>query len=187
MHEMDWYSLVKFLHVVSAVVWVGGGLMLTMLGLRASMAGDIAATAQAMRASGEMGGRVMMPASLATFAFGFAMCWFWVGFSDLWVLIGLACYATTFLIGALVFKPAGERMAATLTRDGVSPAALAEGLRVLKVARFDYAVMLVVLADMVLKPSGSDVAILGAMAAVLAAGVFAAFGGGSRRPALVQP
>lgn len=183
---MDWYSLVKFLHVVSAIVWVGGGLMLTMLGLRASMAGDIAATAQAMRASGEMGGRVMMPASLATLVFGLVMCWFWVGFSDLWVLIGLACYATTFLIGAFVFKPAGERMAATMAREGVTPAALAEGARVLKVARFDYAVMLVVLADMVLKPSGSDVAVLGATVAVLAAGAFAAFGGGSGRPALAQ-
>jgi uncharacterized membrane protein len=77
---MDWYSLVKFLHVVSAIVWVGGGLMLAMLGLRAMLAGNPAATAQAMRASGEMGGRVMMPASLATFVFGFVMCWFWVAF-----------------------------------------------------------------------------------------------------------
>jgi uncharacterized membrane protein len=184
---MDWYSLVKFLHVVSAMVWVGGGLMLAMLGLRAMLAGDPAATAQAMRASGEMGGRVMMPASLATFVFGFVMCWFWLGFSDLWVRIGLAGYAVTFLIGTFVFKPAGERMAAMIAREGVTPAALAEGARTLRVARFDYAVMLVVVGAMVLKPTGHDVAILGAMAAVLAAGAFAAFGGGgSGRPALAQ-
>ncbi|TIS17226.1 MAG: hypothetical protein E5X11_31285, partial [Mesorhizobium sp.] len=24
-HTMDWYSIVKFLHVVSAILWVGGG------------------------------------------------------------------------------------------------------------------------------------------------------------------
>jgi uncharacterized membrane protein len=182
---MDWYSLVKFLHVVSAVVWVGGGLMLTMLGLRAVLAGDMVATAQAMRASGEMGGRVMMPASLATLVFGLVLCWFWVGFSELWVLIGLAGYATTFVIGAFVFKPAGERMAAAIARDGITPAALGEGARILRVARLDYAVMLVVLADMVLKPSIRDVGIRVAMTLVLIAGVVAASGGGGR-PALAQ-
>ncbi|TIV31179.1 MAG: hypothetical protein E5V96_30475, partial [Mesorhizobium sp.] len=28
---MDWYSIVKFLHVVSAILWVGGGFVLFLL------------------------------------------------------------------------------------------------------------------------------------------------------------
>lgn len=182
---MDWYSIAKLAHVISALVWVGGGLMLSLLGLRAAQTNDDAAMAQAMRASGEMGGRIMMPASLLTLVFGLVMCWFWIGFSDLWIVIGLAGYFTTFLIGALVFKPSGERMAAAIAKDGVTPAALAEGHRILKIARFDYAVMLVVVADMVLKPTAADTGILAAMAVILAAGAAATFGDWNK-PAMAE-
>ena len=50
------------------------------------------------------------------------------------------------------------------------------GRRILKVARFDYSVMLIVVADMVLKPTSGDTGILAAMAVVLMLGVVAAFG-----------
>ncbi|WP_292091826.1 hypothetical protein [Mesorhizobium sp.] len=49
--------------------------------------------------------------SMLTLAFGLIMCWFSVGFSDLWILIGLAGYATTFCIGMFIFKPTADRMA----------------------------------------------------------------------------
>ncbi|HSK38990.1 MAG TPA: hypothetical protein VK943_04410, partial [Arenibaculum sp.] len=96
--------------------------------------------------------------------------------TDLWIVIGLAGYAATFLIGRLIFKPTSERLAATVARDGITPAALEEGRGMLKVARLDYAVMLVVIADMVFKPTFADTALLTAMAVVLLAGAAAAFG-----------
>lgn len=43
-------------------------------------------------------------------------------------------------------------------------------------ARFDYAVMLVIIADTVFKPTLSDVSVLAAMAVLIAAGAWAAFG-----------
>ncbi|TIT55475.1 MAG: hypothetical protein E5W63_23980, partial [Mesorhizobium sp.] len=57
-----------------------------------------------------------------------------------------------------------------IARDGVTPAALAYGQRILRAARFDYAVMLVIITDMVLKPTLHDVVILAGMMMVLAAG-----------------
>ena len=36
----DWYAVFRVLHVVLAVFWVGGGLLLTMLGLRAERSDD---------------------------------------------------------------------------------------------------------------------------------------------------
>ena len=117
-----------------------------------------------------------MPSSLVTLLTGVTMSWFWVGFSDLWIIIGLAGFATTFLIGTLIFKPTAERMAAVIARDGITPAALVEGRRILKVARFDYAMMLVIVAAMVLKPTSTDIVVLTGMALVLLVGAVAAFG-----------
>ncbi|GLS39669.1 hypothetical protein GCM10010869_52660 [Mesorhizobium tianshanense] len=177
---MDWYSIVKFLHVVSAILWVGGGFTLMVLAVRADRAGNIEGMLQAMRATGELGNRFFAPMSMLTLAFGLIMCGFWVGFSDLWILIGLVGYATTFCIGMFVFKPTADRMAAMIAKDGVTPAALAQGQRILSAARLDYSVMLVIIADMVLKPTLNDITILGCMALVLTTGIALALGGARR-------
>lgn len=174
---MDWYSIVKFLHITSAVLWVGGGFVLFLLGVLAERAGNIEEKLQAMRASGQLGGRFFAPMSMLTLIFGLIMCGFWVGFSELWIIIGLVGYATTFSIGMFIFKPTGERMGAMIAKEGVTPAVLAIGQRMMSAARFDYAVMLVIIADMVLKPTAHDLGILAGMALVVVLGAGLAFGG----------
>ena len=174
---MDWYSIVKFLHVAAAIVWLGGGFTLMLQGLRADRAGDIAGTVQAMRATADLGNRLFLPASMLTLLFGLILCWFWVGFTDLWIILGLCGFAASALIGSLIFKPTADRMAAIIARDGVTEGALVEGRRILHIAKFDYAVMLIIVADMVLKPTAADTAILTAMAVLLLGGVALAFGG----------
>jgi hypothetical protein len=116
--------------------------------------------------------------SMLTLIFGLVMCGFWVGFTELWIVIGLVGYATTFSIGMLVFKPTGERMGAMVAEQGITPAVLAIGQRMMKWARLDYAVMLVIIADMVLKPTLHDIGILAGMAMVVALGAALGFGGG---------
>lgn len=173
---MDWYSIVKFLHVVTAILWVGGGFVLFLLGVLAERAGNIEDKLQAMRASGQLGGRFFAPMSMLTLIFGLIMCSFWVGFSDLWIIIGLVGYATTFSIGMFIFKPTGERMGVMIAKDGITPAVLAIGQRMMSAARFDYAVMLVVIADMVLKPTVHDIGILAGMVLVVVVGATLALG-----------
>ncbi|QKC81296.1 DUF2269 family protein [Mesorhizobium sp. NZP2077] len=177
---MDWYSIVKFLHIVSATLWVGGGFVLFLLGVLAERAGNIEDKLQAMRSSGQLGGRFFAPMSMLTLLFGLIMCAFWIGFFDLWIIIGLVGYATTFSIGMFIFKPTGERMGAMIAKEGVTPSVLATGQRMMSAARFDYAVMLVIVADMVLKPTTHDVGILAGMMLVLVAGATLAFGGSRR-------
>jgi hypothetical protein len=177
---MDWYSIVKFFHIVTAILWVGGGFVLFLLGVLAERAGSVEEKLQAIRASGQLGGRFFAPMSMLTLIFGLIMCSFWVGFADLWIVIGLVGYATTFSIGMFVFKPIGERMGAVIAKEGMSPAVLAMGQRMMSVARFDYAVMLVVVADMVLKPTEHDIGILAGMILVVIAGAALAFGGSRR-------
>lgn len=168
---MDWYTILKFLHVVTAMVWVGGGFLLALVAIRAERADDREAMLVNMRNTGKLGNLVFMPAALLTLASGLLMCWFWVGFSDPWIVIALAGYATTFVIGAGIMKPTSDRLAAQVERDGMNAPAMAIGRRMLQIARFDYTVMLIIVAAMVLKPTLDDIAILAAMAAVLVAGV----------------
>ncbi|MEZ5803874.1 MAG: DUF2269 family protein [Rhizobiaceae bacterium] len=180
---MDWFTLVKLAHIACAVVWVGGGFALMLAAARADRAGDMAGTLQIMRMIGDLGNRLFMPMSMLTLLFGLVMCWFWVGFTDLWIVLGLIGFAASALIGMTVFKPTADRMNAMIAKDGVTPAAMAEGRRILTMARLDYTVMLLVVADMVLKPSADQAGLLAVMAVVLVIGAASAFAGPGRAAA----
>lgn len=177
---MDWYSIVKFLHIVTATIWVGGGFTLMLLGVLADRAGNRENVMFIMRTVAQLGNRLFAPMSMLTLLFGLIMAWFWIGFSNLWIVIALCGFAAAFVTGTFVFKPTADKMLALVEKEGISPAAMDLARRMLAFGKIDYAVMLVVVADMVLKPTLDDVAILGAMVAVLAAGVAMAFGGARR-------
>jgi len=167
---MDWYSIVKLVHVTSAILWLGGGFVVILVSVRAQRSGDPHSLLVNMRNTASLGTILFMPASLATLATGILLAALWIGFSDLWIMIGLAGAASTFLTGVLFLKPVGDRLTAMVAKDGVTPAVIEEGGRLLRIAKFDYTVMLVIIADMVLKPTASDPAILGAMGALIVAG-----------------
>ena len=117
---------------------------------------------------GALGKTLFVPASFATFVFGLAMV-FAAGwsFAELWVILGLAGFAATFLTGILVLEPRGKKIGAMLARDGVTAAAIAEGRKLVTVSRIDYVILFLVVADMALKPTPADIGVLAAMAAVL--------------------
>lgn len=167
---MDWYSIVKLLHVTSAILWLGGGFVLILVSVRAERSRDPQALMFNMRNTAFLGKILFMPASMATLATGILLAALWTGFSDLWIVIGLAAAVSTFLTGVLFIKPVGDRLDAMIAKDGVTPAVFEEGGKLLRIAKFDYTVMLVVIADMVLKPTASDPAILGAMGALVVVG-----------------
>lgn len=174
---MDWYALVKLAHIVCAIVWVGGGFALMLAATRAYRTGDLAGTLQIMRMVADLGNRLFMPMSMLTLIFGLIMCWFWSGFGDLWIVLGLIGFAASALIGSLIFKPTADRMNALIARDGPTPAAMAEGRRILKMARLDYTVMLLVVADMVLKPRPDQIGVLAVMAVLFIIGAMSALTG----------
>lgn len=169
---MDYYSVLKFLHVFAAVCWVGGGLCLTVLGTYASSRRDEAEMMRVVDQVAFLANRWFMPASLLTLIFGFAAAWLNGLFGQLWVILGLAGAAMAFATGALVLGPAAERIR-KLKLAGREADALPLGRKLLSTAKFDYVVMFVVIADMVLKPTLADVWMLGVLAAILAGGAVA--------------
>jgi uncharacterized membrane protein len=149
-----WYGVFKWIHVTVAVFWVGGGLLLTVLGLKAQSSDEPSEVVTLAGWAGWVGERIFAPAGLVVLAMGIAMTqdahWGWGTF---WIDAGLAGYAITFVTGVGVLSPLAKKAHSLATTKGpTDPETLAAIDRILLVARFDVALLVLVVADMVLKP-----------------------------------
>jgi uncharacterized membrane protein len=150
-----WYSAFKTVHVIAAVVWIGGGALLTILGLVAERTNDPVELATVARWAATVGEKLFAPAGLVVVAMGIAMMvntdWGWGRF---WVIAGLVGYAITFILGIGVLAPLAKKVAALLDEKGANdPETTAQIKKILLIARVDVALLLLVVVDMVTKPS----------------------------------
>jgi uncharacterized membrane protein len=171
---LDWYSIFKLLHVVSAIIWLGGALIMVILGIRADRArndNDIVAIVRQVAWAGE---RVYVPASLATLIFGLVAAWFGNLWGHLWIILGLVGVAATIALGVGVLTPRAKKAEAGFAARGVAPDVVATCREILTIAKFDMVLLFTIVADMVLKPTVNDWLTLAIMAAVIvvAAAVF---------------
>jgi len=153
----DWYAVFRVLHVVLAVFWVGGGLLLTMLGLRAERSDDPNEIATLARQAAFAGERLFAPAGMLVLLAGIAMMintnWGWGHF---WITAGLVGFASSFVTGIAVLAPRSKRLHELMQTAGpTAPETQAAIKSILLIARFDMAVLLLVIIDMVVKPFSS--------------------------------
>ena len=109
---MDIYSIFKFLHVICAIAWVGGGLTLLANSIIAIRANGEMATLKSLGTMNNLGKTWFVPASMLTLVFGVittVLGGMWLSF---WVLLGLAGFASTFFTGLLFIEPKGKQVAA---------------------------------------------------------------------------
>ena len=168
---MDFYSIFKFLHVICAIAWVGGGMTLIAAHVLATRANGDAEFFSSLNIMNALGKTWFVPASMLTLVTGIlttAMGGMWF---SLWVLLGLAGFAWTFFTGIRFIEPSGRKIAETVAA-GRTDEALIAGKRMMQIIKFDYTVMLVVIADMVLKPHWTDIPLLVLFVAVLGAGAY---------------
>lgn len=170
---MTWYTFLLFAHVSLAVIWVGGGLMMQLFGIRAQMSGDSSRFATLGEDIEWIANRVFIPASLLAFVSGVLLVVEsgFYGFGDDWIVIGLALYATTFLAGLLFLGPESARVG-KLMAEG-SHEAGARTLRLLLLSRLDLVLLFLMLYDMTVKPDFGDAASIlwGVAGAAVAAGL----------------
>ncbi|HEX6951360.1 MAG TPA: DUF2269 family protein [Gaiellaceae bacterium] len=149
-----WYAFLKWVHVSGAVLWVGGGLTLTILALRAERSSDPIEMATIARQAAFVGERVFAPIGVLVLLAGIGMVvnlhWGW---GTSWIVIGLVGYAITFLTGLLFLGPEAKRIGQLIETAGAEAAETQAAIRrILLVARVDEGVLLLVVAAMVLKP-----------------------------------
>ena len=172
---MTLYELLLFVHIAATVVWVGAGLCSLVLAIGYDRDGDEPAIRRFLADQERLATRLFIPASLTVVIFGIALviesdAW---SFDQLWIVLGLVGFAATFVTGLFMIKPASERIGAAMEREGgrLTPGLRTEIRKLIVMARLDYVVLFLVIADMVIKPIGDDVGVLIGMAAILIAGI----------------
>ena len=149
------YAVYKTLHVLAVVVWVGGDVTLTTLGIVFERRRDGETLAAIGKAGAWVGTRVYTPALFAVVAFGIALVekgdlpWdtFWIDFA----LVGWAIAAA---VGVGFVGPELGRIDETAQQFGPDSAEVrARVQRLFVVFRFDTALLMLIVVDMVAKPS----------------------------------
>jgi uncharacterized membrane protein len=148
------YDWLKAFHVLIAIIWIGGGIMINVLSffaLRSKLPGRRAEFAREVE---WVGTRIFTPASLILLGLGFWLLYELDWGYPLWIVIGLIGFGLSFVIGAGFLGPQAGRIAKAIETHGADSSE-AEALirRVLMVARVDLLILVVVTFDMVLKPT----------------------------------
>jgi hypothetical protein len=102
---MDLYTIFKFLHVVTAIAWVGGGLTLLAANIIGVKVEGESAAFKVLDVMNLLGKTWFVPASFLTVIFGAIAATLGGMWGDLWVILGLAGFASTFFTGLLMSQP----------------------------------------------------------------------------------
>ena len=178
--RMDSYELLLFLHITTAILWLGAGATLGLAAFKATRSSDPMELGRVAALNDWLAPRLFIPASLATLLLGISLVidgpW---SFGELWIVIGLVGFAVSFLVGILYLKPTGEKISEGIAEHGpLSPEVVRRTRQILLVSRVELVLLFLVVADMAIKPNADDVGILIAGALILiAAGTAAVLAG----------
>ncbi|HEY5058819.1 MAG TPA: hypothetical protein VII51_07350 [Gaiellaceae bacterium] len=151
----DSYQLLKALHVIAIVIWVGGDVTLTTLGIVFERRRD----GETMAALGKMGAwigtRIYTPALFVAFGFGVALVQKGqFGWSTFWIDFALAGWAIAATVGVGFVGPELGRIDAAAQKFGPDSAEVGRRVkRLFTIFRFDTALLILIVIDMTAKPS----------------------------------
>ena len=113
------YDWLLFLHVLAAMVWLGGGIMLAVIAARVLRDPDPSAVGRFTGSLRVLGPLVLAPATVAVLGLGIGLvveadAW---DFGQLWVQLGLGLFAAAFLIGPVWQRRTALRAERAAARD----------------------------------------------------------------------
>jgi len=152
---LGWYAILKVVHVLSVVVWIGGATALAAVTARLLRTGDRATLAAFVPHSIKFGQTMGGPSSLLVLATGIAMVIVGkVGFRPLWVSWGFAAILLQIVFGAFVMRKRTMNLSAALAATPSDEARVADAGRSLRVGTLIYLlIMTSAIVVMVLKPT----------------------------------
>jgi hypothetical protein len=112
------YALLKLVHVVSVIAWLGGALTISLLTWRVARAVDRVALASLMKHAAFIGPTIFGSASGLTLLTGIGMVVSGrLDHSALWIQWGFAGIVAHFLFGPLLLRRAGIRLGEALAAE----------------------------------------------------------------------
>jgi len=180
---VSYYEVLLFLHIATAVIWLGSGFFVQMLTVRAQQTDDRLLMKQFSSHSAWLAQRIFIPASLSVLVLGILLTiegpW---EFDQLWIVLGLVGYAISFFTGILFLEPEGKRIHRAIEAHGPeSPEAAFHLARINIVSWMELVVLFLVVYVMTLKPRVDDTGSLIVAALVVLAAL--AYGGPKLRGA----
>jgi uncharacterized membrane protein len=148
------YQIYVAIHVLAVVVWVGGDITLTTLGIVFERRQD----GETLAALGKMGAwigvKVYTPALFVVIAFGLALMHEGnIDWGQFWVIFGLIGWAITAIVGVGFVGPELGRIdEAAQTHGPTSPEVAARVKRLFMIFRFDTVVLILIVINMAAKP-----------------------------------
>ena len=147
------YEFLLTVHVLCAVIWVGGAVMMHIFGRLATKEGperQLVFTGQATR----LGSMVFAPLSVILLVAGvFLVDEVGYSYGDLWVTFGFLGFLTSFVLGVGYYPRAGRRYGEIAAGDGPgSPAAESIYRRTATVNMVELGILLLVIVAMTTKP-----------------------------------
>jgi uncharacterized membrane protein len=150
------YNAFKFVHVLAAVIWVGGAATVQAYALLATRTNDPVRVASFAKDTEYVGTRVFLPSSLILLVAGILTvhdsggAW---SYHQGWIQFGLAVIILSIIVGAGYLGPESGRIARAIEAGGAqSPEAQARIQRIFLVSRIELVLLLAVVFDMVVKP-----------------------------------
>lgn len=142
------YKYLLFVHVLMAVVWVGGALTLQVQAIRLQRANEPLEMARFARETEWIGTRVFMPASLLVLIVGIFMTLDAWSFEQLWILMGLGGFAYSFINGAFFLGPTSGKTGKMIEERGADDAEVQSNLQKLfQMSRIELVVLIVVISQ----------------------------------------
>ena len=149
------YQVYLTLHVVAVVIWVGGDITLTTLGIVFERRADGETLAALGKMGAWIGTRIYTPALFAAFGLGVALVekghWGW---STFWIDFAIAGWAIAAAVGVGFVGPELGRIDEAAQTFGPDSAEVGRRVkRLFAIFRFDTALLILIVIDMTAKPS----------------------------------
>lgn len=120
-------QILIFIHVLAAIMWIGGVIMhLALMGL-ATRDGDPDMQLKLLSLDGRLAPIIYIPGSMLLIITGVVMVLnFGASFGEPWISVGIAVWLISFVIGVSFYAPQGKKLGAAVEAGGPgSPAAQA--------------------------------------------------------------
>jgi uncharacterized membrane protein len=147
------YQLLLYVHIICAVIWVGGAAYAQLLAVRVNRSPDPSELPHLARHIEYLGTRVFLPAAVLLFVAGAAMTVQAWSFGQTWIAISVALWVLSAVVGAVYLGPRVKRAGELFEAEGPTSQEGRELInRLFLVSRLELVGFALIIALMTFKP-----------------------------------